>query len=406
LEPNWLKKLMVVSAAAHARGQHEASWVLEVRMGWSIKLFTLGGTTVRIHPTFFLLLAWVGAIYWLQAGPAEAIRGVVFVSILFVCVVLHEYGHVLAARRYGIRTPDITLLPIGGVASLERIPDKPQQEIVIALAGPVVNLAIALVLFLIWPGVVSPLQMTELETPMIARVATANILLAVFNLIPAFPMDGGRVLRALLAFVLGYTRATRVAAIIGMGVAVVFMFVGLFGSPLLLLIGLFMLIAAGWEAGYVQAREYTRGYLASHAMVTRFQALSPSATMDDAAALLLRTSQQEFPVIDGAGVFRGVLARDDIVSALSSGGGRTPVSDVMARDVPTVPPNACLDQVFELLRGKPTGFVAVLDARRHLLGYITTDSLAKFVTVASIWQKDATPQGAPAGVLQQAKGHL
>jgi Zn-dependent protease len=325
---------------------------------------------------------------------------------LFVCVVLHEYGHVLAARRYGIRTPDIPLLPIGGVASLERMPDKPQQEIVIALAGPVVNLAIALVLFLIWPGVVSPLQMTELETPMIARVATANILLAVFNLIPAFPMDGGRVLRALLAFVLGYTRATRVAAIIGMGFAVVFMFVGLFGSPLLLLIGLFMLIAAGWEAGYVQAREYTRGYLASHAMVTRFQTLSPSATMDDAAALLLRTSQQEFPVIDSAGVFRGVLARDDIVSGLSSGGGRTPVTDVMATDVPTVPPNACLDQVFELLRGKPSGFIAVLDARQRLVGYITTDSLAKFVAVASIWQGHAAAQGAPVAVLQQAKGHL
>jgi CBS domain-containing protein len=126
--------------------------------------------------------------------------------------------------------------------------------------------------------------------------------------------------------------------------------------------------------------------------------------MDDAAALLLRTSQQEFPVIDG--VFRGVLARDDIVSALSSGGGRTPVTDVMATDVPTVPPNACLDQVFELLRGKPAGFVAVLDARQRLVGYITTDSLAKFVAVASIWQEHAAAQGAPVAVLQQANGHL
>lgn len=171
-------------------------------MGWSIRLFDVGGTVVRIHFTFFLLLAWIGAVHWLRGGPAEAVAGVVFIAILFLCVVLHEFGHVFAARRYGIKTPDVTLLPIGGVASLERMPEKPSQEIVVALAGPAVNLVIALVLVGILGARFDLSQMAQLEqaqSTLTGRVAAANVALLIFNLIPAFPMDGGRVLRALLA---------------------------------------------------------------------------------------------------------------------------------------------------------------------------------------------------------------
>ncbi len=355
-------------------------------MGWSIRLFDVGGTAVRVHLTFFLLLAWIAAIHWSRGGPAAAVDGVVFIVALFVCVVLHEFGHIVAARRYGIRTSDVTLLPIGGVASLERMPEKPGQEIVVALAGPAVNIVIALVLILLLGAQFDFSQMAQLEqaqTTMIGRIAAANVVLCVFNLIPAFPMDGGRVLRAVLALRLGYTRATRVAASIGQGLAIVFGFLGLLGNPLLVLVAVFIFLAASGEAGYVQARDYTRGYLASHAMITAYQALNPGSTADDAAALLLRTTQQEFPVVDGAGVMRGVVTREALIAALQEKGGAAPVLDFMQRDVPTVPENACLDNVFEQLRRAGQRVVGVVDRQQRLLGYITAENLAELVMIQS-----------------------
>ena len=181
-------------------------------MGWSFRLFDVGGTAVRVHVTFFLLLAWIAAIHWARGGAAEAIDGIVFILALFACVVLHEFGHVFAARRYGIKTSDVTLLPIGGVASLERMPEKPSQEIVVALAGPAVNIVIALVLMFVLGARFDLSQMAQLEqaqSTLTGRIAAANMMLFAFNLIPAFPMDGGRVLRAILAIWMGYTRATR-----------------------------------------------------------------------------------------------------------------------------------------------------------------------------------------------------
>ncbi len=355
-------------------------------MGWSIRLFDVGGTAVRIHLTFFLLLAWIAAVHWSRGGPAEAAEGVAFIVALFACVVLHEFGHVFAARRYGIRTSDVTLLPIGGVASLERMPEKPSQEIVVALAGPAVNLVIAILLVLLLGARFDLSQMAQLEqaqSTLTGRIAAANVMLLVFNLIPAFPMDGGRVLRALLTVRMGYTRATRLAASIGQGLAVMLGFLGLLGNPLLVLIAVFIFLAASGEAGYVQARDYTRGYLASHAMITAFRTLNPASTVDDAAALLLRTTQQEFPVVDGAGTLRGVLGREALIRALQENGGATPVLDVMERDVPTVPESACLDNVFEQVRQRGRGVVGVVDAGQKLVGYITAENLAELVMIQS-----------------------
>ena len=355
-------------------------------MGWSIKLFDVGGTAVRIHLTFFLLLAWIAAIHWSRGGAPAALDGVLFIIALFACVVLHEFGHIVAARRYGIRTPDVTLLPIGGVASLERMPEKPSQEIVVALAGPAVNLVIALVLMFVIGAHFDLSQMAQLEqaqSSLVGRIAAANVMLFAFNLIPAFPMDGGRVLRALLTIGMGYTRATRVAASIGQGLAVLFAFLGLMGNPLLVLIAVFIFLAASGEAGYVQARDYARGYLASHAMITAYQPLGPTATADDAAALLLRTTQQEFPVVDGGGILRGVVTREALIQALQEKGGSAPVLDFMARDVPTVPENACLDNVFQVLQRRGPRMVGVVDRQQRLVGYITSENLAELVMIQS-----------------------
>src|SRR5262245_34176248 len=355
-------------------------------MGWSIRLFNVAGTAVRIHLTFFLLLAFVAAVGWRAGGVPMAIDQVVFVVLLFVCVVLHEFGHVFAARAYGIRTSDVTLLPIGGVASLERMPEKPGQEIVVALAGPAVNLVIAVALVFALGASFDLSHMAQLQeatTTMVGRIAAANVALCVFNLIPAFPMDGGRVLRALLTIPMGYTRATRVAASIGQGLAFVFALLGLLGNPLLILIAVFIFLAASGEAGYVEAREYTRGYLASHAMITSFQTLGPSAIADDAAGLLLRTTQQEFPVVDGAGQLRGFLTRDALIRALQQSGGTTPVLDIMDRDVPTVPENACLDNVFQRLQRAGSRLVGVVDGQRRLIGYITAENLSELILIKS-----------------------
>ncbi|HSJ00919.1 MAG TPA: site-2 protease family protein, partial [Verrucomicrobium sp.] len=164
---------------------------------WSLHVATFGGTEVRIHATFLLLLAWIGLLAMRQGGGAAAIEAVAFLAVMFLCVLLHEFGHVIAARRYGIKTPDVTLLPIGGLARLERMPTKPQEELVVAIAGPAVNIAIAGLLFL-WTRIVPTpsLAFDMVEGPFAVRLMVWNLIMVAFNMIPAFPMDGGRVLRA------------------------------------------------------------------------------------------------------------------------------------------------------------------------------------------------------------------
>src|SRR6266487_4132654 len=184
-------------------------------MSWSLPIFRIAGIQLRIHVTFLLLIAWLAFGYYGQGGTAAAIHGVVLILLLFLCVVLHEFGHALAARSFGINTPDITLLPIGGVARLERMPEEPKQELLIAIAGPMVNVVIALGLFVAGGAQAFVNPSTVEGGGFIAQLMTINILLVLFNLLPAFPMDGGRVLRALLATRLSYARATQVAASIG-----------------------------------------------------------------------------------------------------------------------------------------------------------------------------------------------
>ncbi|MBY3218946.1 site-2 protease family protein, partial [Rhizobium laguerreae] len=259
-------------------------------MGWSFKIGTVGGTVIRVHITFALLLVWIWLAHYRVGGAPAAWQGIAFILSVFACVVLHEFGHIVAARYFGIKTPDITLLPIGGVARLERMPEEPHQELLIAIAGPLVNLAIAGLIVLVLGASVGVEQIIEVDDPKISfltRLAGVNIFLVFFNMIPAFPMDGGRVLRAALASHLTWSRATQIAAMIGQGLAFVFGFIGLFYNPLLIFVGIFVYLAAAAEAQNAQIREISGSVLISDVMVTKFARLDRSASIDEAIEMLL-----------------------------------------------------------------------------------------------------------------------
>ena len=270
-------------------------------MSWSFSIGRFGATTVRVHVTFFLLLAWIGVSAWQRGGANAAAISVLFIILIFACVVLHEFGHILAARRFGIETPDVTLLPIGGVARISRMPEKPAQELAVAVAGPMVNVVIAFSLFLIL-GTIEPDALSRIDDPQISfvvRLAAANIFLVIFNMIPAFPMDGGRVLHALLAMKLGRARATRIAALLGQALAFAFGLFGLVsGNPILIFIAIFVYVAAAGEAQMSALDEAAQGLSVGDVMETRFNAIPVEASLGDAIETLLATAQHEFPVVD------------------------------------------------------------------------------------------------------------
>ena len=354
-------------------------------MAWSFPIGRLFGSEVRIHLTFFILLLWIGVAHYQQGGMPAAVDGVIFIIAIFACVVAHEFGHALMARQFGIRTPDITLLPIGGLARLERMPEKPGQEILVALAGPAVNLVIALVLILFLGAQVDVDAIEELDNPALgfaARLAAVNLFLALFNLIPAFPMDGGRVLRAVLAIRLDRSKATRVAATIGQGLAFGFGFLGLMaGNPMLVFIAIFIYLAAGVEAQTTGLKEAARTMGVREAMITRFEALGPHSSVGDAANALIRTTQHEFPVIDGSGRLRGVLTRNAMIRALHQHGPNHPVLDVMDSDIPEVSIATRLDIALDRMQSVNAPAIGVNDADGSLAGYITAENIGELMMI-------------------------
>ncbi len=355
-------------------------------MTWSVKIGMIAGTAIRIHLTFLLLLAWIWFMHYRIGGTAAAWEGVLFIMLIFVCVVLHEFGHIAAARYFGIRTPDITLLPIGGVARLERMPEKPGQELVVAIAGPLVNVVIAAVLFLSISSSVDAEHLANLQDPrlsFVARLAATNVFLVAFNLIPAFPMDGGRVLRALLALWLGFSRATQISASIGQGLAFALGFIGLLYNPILVFVAIFVYLAAAAEAHQVQVREVASGVMVSEAMITQFAPLTADSRLDDAVQLLLRTTQHEFPVVDGQGRLLGVLTRDGMIQGLREHGPDAPVAQAMRADVPTIDHRMCLDQAFRVMRESRAPAIGVTDASGRLTGLVTPETVAELMMVWS-----------------------
>lgn len=360
-------------------------------MSWSLNIGKVAGTVVRIHLTFLLFLAWIFAASYASGGAATAWNSLLFMVLLFLCVLLHEFGHIFTARAFGVTTPYVTLLPIGGVAQLERIPEEPWEEFLIAIAGPLVNVVIALLLVFVagahWqPGTAAAVDSTQIA--MIDRLAAVNIFLAVFNLIPAFPMDGGRVLRAGLASKLGYVRATEIAAAIGQFVAFALGFIGLLYNPILIFIAIFVYLAASSEAHMVALRAVSRGVPVSHAMMTQFATLTPQAQIDDAVQTLLATSQGEFPVVDEASKPVGVLDRKALIGALKSLGPDARVADAMTADMPTISHRRSLEAAFKLLQQKSMPAVGIVDAAGKLVGMVTSETVAEMMMV-----QEALPPG-------------
>ena len=371
-------------------------------MGWSISIGSIAGTVVRIHITFLLFLVWIFAANYMSGGADAAWTSLVFMILLFACVLAHEFGHIFTARAFGVATPDVTLLPIGGVARLERIPEAPGEELLIALAGPLVNVVIAVGLILFGGAESTTQHLAAVESSqvsMVDRLAAVNVFLALFNMIPAFPMDGGRVLRALLAIRLGHVRATEVAAMIGQAFAFVLGFVGLLYNPMLIFIAIFVYLAAASEAQLVAVRSMSRDMPVSAAMITQFATLSPDASIDAAVETLLRTTQSEFPVIDGAGRPVGVLGRHDLIRALKQRGPDARVAEVMTAPLPTVGHRGCLEEAFQILQTKSAPAVGVVDPHGALVGLISSETVGEMIMV-----NDAMPKGARLGPWSRPAG--
>jgi len=348
-------------------------------VSWSLTICRLWGTVVRVHVTFFLLLVWIGISAWQRGGFPAARNSVLFIVLIFACVLLHEFGHILMARRFGIETPDVILLPIGGVARISRMPEKPTQELAVAMAGPMVNIAIAFLLFVVL-GTIKSESLAHIDDPrisLLARLAGVNIFLVLFNLIPAFPMDGGRVLHAILAMKFGNARATQLAASLGQVLAFALGFLGLFGNPLLIFIAIFVYIAAGGEAQMSAFSEVARGLTADDAMESRFNAIPVEANLAEAVDMLLAAAQHEFPVIDGFGKPVGLLSREDLLSALKNHDREAPIAAFIRAPVETVRRNTPLVSVLERLQRPQAAALAVVDSDGILVGLLTRQNLAE-----------------------------
>lgn len=383
-------------------------------MDGSLKLFRVWGIDVQVHWSFLLILAYGAFIYGgAAANPlVGALYGVVVILLLFVCVVLHEFGHALTAKFFKVNVPYITLLPIGGIAQLERMPRKPSQEFLIAVAGPAVNFVIA---FLLAPvallvvglsmrsgGFTDLLRYSQLRmmTPsidgLLVYLAVTNLALGLFNLLPAFPMDGGRVLRALLAMAMPYVRATRIAVTVGRGMAILFAFLGITGNIMLLLIAFFIYIGGRGELEAVESRYVLKDFRARQALNPGAQALFTSEPVDRVVDLIMTTYQTDFPVFDLANNLVGVVTRPRLVRYLRERGRVGRIADVMtpAQKLPRVSPDASLADVWDCMMENQTR-VVVVEERGRFLGLITLEDISELIQVMGAMKEREDVMGPP-----------
>lgn len=350
-------------------------------MKWSWQIGKLAGIGIYVHATFLILVGWIAIVYWnAHHSVAAVVGGIAFIVALFACVVLHELGHALAAKRYGIETKDITLLPIGGLARLERMPKEPRQELVVAIAGPLVNVVIAGAIYiaLLLSGTsVSITGATLMGAPFLTQLMYVNIVLVIFNMLPAFPMDGGRVLRALLASQMDYTTATRHAANVGQLMALGFGVIGFLANPFLILIALFVWIAGAQEAGAVRVRAALHDIPVQSAMWTDFRSVETDMTLADVVQRTLALAQKDFPVVQG-GIVVGVLLHADILQALATTGPGTTVGEVMQTDVQFAHTHDMLEGILERFQQSGSQIMPVT-RKGQLVGMITLENISEWL---------------------------
>ena len=352
-------------------------------MRWAWKVGRVAGIEIRIHATFLLLLAWIGMVHYLAGHTWQAaVLGMLFILAVFGTIVLHELGHALTAKRFGIRTFDITLLPIGGIARLERIPERPLHEFLIAMAGPAVNLALAAILLALLGSSAGPPDVREgINTPtaFLSRMAWVNVGLALFNLLPAFPMDGGRAFRAILASRLGPVAATQAAGRLGQGMALVFGFLGLLFNPVLALIALFVWISASEEVSATQFKAGIEGIPVHQAMLTEFHVLAPDDPLALPMAYLTRSLQHDYPVLDG-GRLQGVLTHKGLLEALAQHGEAAPVSCAMETHFETLDPNDLLINALPRLHASHLHAMPVV-LGQQVVGLLSFESFGEMLMI-------------------------
>ncbi len=358
--------------------------------GWSVHVATVSGIPIRLHFSFLFLLALIA---W-NSPPNARVGGILLMLGVFLCVVLHELGHSVTAQRYGIGVAEIVLYPIGGIARMEKLP-KPHQELWIALAGPAVNVVIAGILYVCLnaAGLLRPAELGQMGSAnILANLMVINVSLAVFNMIPAFPMDGGRVLRALLALRMGEVRATEVAAGIGQMLAITAGFLVLMNYQTLgangilyLFICFFVFVGAGQEAAMYRGKALVEGLSVRAAMLTDFRTLPVGASLRQATDLLLQTSQQDFPIMNGDEVV-GVLPRSSLLRGLAEAGPDTYVAEVMSREFLVVPPDGDLEEIASGMQSGQTPVVLVMEDGA-LKGMVTLENLAELLIVRQLSQR-------------------
>lgn len=353
-------------------------------MGWSLTIGRIGGTAIRLHFTFLLFLAWIGISDYLAAGPSAAAWSVIFLLLVFLCVTLHEFGHIFMGRRFGVNTPEVILSPIGGIANMERIPEAPVQELLIAVAGPLVNVVIVVVLMVLFGIGVQELTALTFDTASISgRLVLVNVMLVLFNLIPAFPMDGGRMLRAVLAMNMGFPQATALAARIGQGFAFIFVLLGLFYSPILLLIGVFIYFAATAEQQSAAFSGFASKLKVADAMEHSPVTLLRSAPLSQAIDSLLATPQRDFPVVDETSRVIGILDREAMLAGLRDHGPEIAVGELM-RQSEFLRRDMALAEAYARMRAQGAKAEVVADAAGRIIGVLTLENIAEMMMVESV----------------------
>lgn len=378
-------------------------------MKWSFKIGRLLGIELRVHLTFFLIVAWAAYVWGADAENQTqgAIYGAFIIIMLFICVVIHEMAHSKMAQHFGAGVASITLLPIGGVSQLKSMPEEPKKELLVSVVGPLSNVVIAALLAVVWLLLPNRVSLTSMSADELLNFLTSvslqgfitymlviNIMLALFNLVPAFPLDGGRVLRSILAMFMPSIQATRIAKTIGQGLALAFGVAGVFAqNPIWVVIAVFIFFGASQEGSGAEMKNILTRLTVRQALTGKHDVVKPDTPLGDVVNIALHSYQEDFPVLGNKGQLVGLLTRGNLLAGLHKLGSDAPVREVMEKEFPTVSPDADFAEVFEKMNESRLKAIPVVD-NSYFLGIITLEHLSEVFNLLSVTdQAPARPAG-------------